>query len=784
MDTSQAYSAPGNTNRKMPAMILGTVLVANGNGYISADTSNSKRIRGDGQLNQAAGNNKTLWQRTVMDLEEDIDPIPLARIILECNNFEDLKNLYNEQENEEYFGYIHAAICFSQAIKLFRRNGERNIISNRQFRAFISKISSYNSERFNSEELVNLANDVVKLLSHAEDKDLRKTKELTLNVLAVVIKEVNSRPNLLQRFKPKKLVNLANSVVKLLSYAENKDLKKTKELTLNVLAVLYNEVIIRTRLGYFKPRDLANLANTAAKLLSYTQNKDLKAAEGLVLEVLSAVYKEVIRRTKLQCFNPHDFASLANDAMKLLGYVQGKNLKRAEEPALNALSAVYKEVTIRCNSLRDFKSRDLANIVTDAVQLLDYAEDKALKETEELASCLLREALREVYAGRNLLKAFNPQDLASLTNSIAKLLGNIQNENLKEAKELALYMLCEVFKRVYVGCDLLKDFNLQDIASLVNSVVQFLGYAQYKNLKEAEMLAFYVLCEVLQEVLSEVRAGCRQLKAFNPQDLASLVNNTVKILSYAQNKNLEEAEILAFYVLHEVFKEVYARFSLPQDFSLQDLANLANNIVKFLGCAQDKDLQGAEVLALSVLSSVLNELLARRNPLECFNPQEFTDIASNAVQLLSYAQDKELQATKDLALSLLAAFFSEVKARENKLKHFQISLKSMLESPSIPLSIPTEIKSHFLILYRDVLYSIIKNLSHRDTIALSLVSKVFRYGVLMANQIRILEILELEKLLSDNTDWLQAVEIHQLEIKIEKLYRLLKIFEVVLGKKT
>lgn len=93
----------------------------------------------------------------------------LTRLFKQCRTFIELKNLDNGQKDKNYFDYIHACVCFSQAIKLFTQYNEHKNITLEELTAFKDKALS-NCEEFDARALANIANDAVKLLDYGQKK--------------------------------------------------------------------------------------------------------------------------------------------------------------------------------------------------------------------------------------------------------------------------------------------------------------------------------------------------------------------------------------------------------------------------------------------------------------------------------------------------------------------------------------------------------------------------------------------------------------------------------------
>lgn len=239
-----------NSYSERPTMGKSKSQVSNRNAHSPTNRVTSFNITGGSQSHQTTIDT-TLEQRTVIDSEKDVDLKPLADFIRKCNNFEDLKALYDEYVKEEYFNSIHAAVCFSQVTKIFTHNNGHKNITKDQFMVFVDKIFSYDSPDVDNRTFVNIANDAVKLLEYAQDNYLEETQDLTLNVLSKAFEEFFIRCNQLKEWGLQDLVEVAHlaintvQVLQSAKYTQDENLEEIKELALNVFFGAYQEVKAR-----------------------------------------------------------------------------------------------------------------------------------------------------------------------------------------------------------------------------------------------------------------------------------------------------------------------------------------------------------------------------------------------------------------------------------------------------------------------------------------------------------------------------------------------------------
>lgn len=110
--------------------------------------------------------------------------------------------------------------------------------------------------------------------------------------------------------------------------------------------------------------------------------------------------------------------------------------------------------------------------------------------------------------------------------------------------------------------------------------MKLLDSAQKKKFEGAEEVEKLV-CETLWYIFKEINTK-RELGEFNPQNLANIANDAVKLLDYAQKNKFEgaeEFEKLARETLDCIFQEVIKRKNLGE-FNPQDLSNKANALVQ------------------------------------------------------------------------------------------------------------------------------------------------------------------------------------------------------------
>lgn len=110
--------------------------------------------------------------------------------------------------------------------------------------------------------------------------------------------------------------------------------------------------------------------------------------------------------------------------------------------------------------------------------------------------------------------------LANLVTVAAKLLEYAQKEQFNElehAKELACGTQCSVFQAVNAR-ENLNDFDPQNLANIANGAWKFLEYAQRNGFKKTEKIAHETLLKIFNAV------NIRNLNDFSPQALVNIAN--------------------------------------------------------------------------------------------------------------------------------------------------------------------------------------------------------------------------------------------------------------------
>lgn len=273
------------------------------------------------------------------DCSEDIDAPLLTSRIKMCEDFPKLREFFGAQKDKPYFNFIHASAFFGRLVEVIMRSGvdalEYNMLSD-----FKNSVCLFVGD-FNARTFSNVANDGLKLLEYAERKELKEIEVLATDVLCSVFEGVSAKKDL-HEFQPQGISNLAHTGYRFFKYGLNRELKEIEELALVVLGCIFKEVSIRGDLRSFTPQGLATLMNCGSAIFKYAQERVLVEVEELTLCLLLTLCHEIDSRKNLLEFNLQDLSIIANSGSLI--YICEKKSDHFNVKNLIVLSKVLEKI--------------------------------------------------------------------------------------------------------------------------------------------------------------------------------------------------------------------------------------------------------------------------------------------------------------------------------------------------------------------------------------------------------------------------------------------------------